>query len=179
MANARTPKRYDTDAVEVCRILSGKAPVDVPIKLESYSKDAFCWFNVWEKVRIDGGEVVYGWMIAFYKGIQVMAYPHAVWKSPDGGLVDITAPQHPTLDQQRTLFVEDTELAGLLANAQPKTPRPTYRLFPLKLRRMWPLVSARCREHDVLRLAGKDDEAKALIKDLENTLNAGLQGSLT
>jgi hypothetical protein len=165
----KTPKPYDPDVKAVCQVLCGKNPVAVPIKVSPNSKDAWCWFNVSEKVRTEGGEAIHGWNIVAYKGIQLIALPHTVWKAPDGVLVDITPTQHPALSLDRVVFVADDYLQTWLANVEPKTQRPSQRPFPFSGRRLWPQIAALIKEQEALRRANKLDEADVKAHEI-NTL---------
>lgn len=63
--------------------------IEIPIRVESYSQPDSCFFNVLDKVENDGGDVVYGWKIHQTKMLSE-AERHAVWRSKEGELVDIT-----------------------------------------------------------------------------------------
>lgn len=70
--------------------LNTKNPIiEVPVHVESYSQPDSCFFNVLDKVENDGGDIVYGWKIHQSK-ILLEAERHAVWRSVEGDLVDIT-----------------------------------------------------------------------------------------
>lgn len=57
-----------------------------------------------EKVRHDGGAIVFGWTIWEWPKVMLTAEFHAVWESPDGDLIDITPkPQRET----SIIFVPD------------------------------------------------------------------------
>ena len=126
----------------------------------------FCG-NPIEKVKRDGGEMVFGWLIAIYKNHWIEGIFHAVWRSPEGKLIDVTAPQSPRLDKDRTLFLEEK---GYVFDAS--NPRPTQRKFPFCSRRLWPVVAERLKEADALRLEGKQAESEAKISSLQRMLNA-------
>lgn len=78
-------------------------PEIIPVKTEPYAKINSCFFNVEEKVKLDGGMVHYGWAIFKTPNIYE-AERHAVWESPDGTLIDIT-PRPNYLS--RIMFVSD------------------------------------------------------------------------
>ena len=87
------------------RLNAGKEIVSVPVVIESYANADNCFPNVLEKVRRDGGNILYGWKIN--KGRHVYeAIRHAVWLSSDGKIKDIT-PQVPIA--REILFVEDND----------------------------------------------------------------------
>lgn len=172
MNPVRTPKPYDPDVLEVCRILCGGKPINVPIKVEAYSRGGYCWFNVLEKIQRDGGEFVCGWMINVYRKSHLVAVCHVVWGAPDGQLIDVTPAQLPTLSQENTVFVPDDNLQPFfkhlkdpiimkdpLRNLKGK-PSPNQRVFYFQHRRNWNAMEVDCRKYDMLRLAGKSEDAK-------------------
>ncbi len=81
-------------------------PVRVDLRVENYAWFLNCYGNVREKVRRDGGEIVYGWAILNYR-ITYEAEHHAVWKSPEGELIDITPREDYALSYM--MFVEDVD----------------------------------------------------------------------
>lgn len=67
-------------------------PIVVEVVIEAGTIVNDCYPNVLQKVKEDGGEIVYGWMIhstPFF----IEAERHAVWKSKEGILKDITPNQ--------------------------------------------------------------------------------------
>ncbi len=85
------------------KIKSSFEPMYVPVMPEKYAIVNECFPNVDEKVKKDGGEIVYGWQL--WKGTLITeAEYHAVWKSPAGELVDITPKQPPI---KEILFIQD------------------------------------------------------------------------
>jgi hypothetical protein len=174
--NPTTPKHYDADVLEACRLICGQKPISVPIKTELFSEDAKCFHNCLEKVRRDGGEVVQGWLISLNKGVYLSALFHAVWKTPDGTLVDITPPQLPSLNSERAVFLHDPNLKATMQD-----PRPIERRFPIKARRCWVTVATRCQKFDELkrlREPEKDREAAALVSELASVLNDAMKVQL-
>ena len=81
-------------------------PEFVPVIIESYAKKQQCFGNVEAKVKRDGGSSHYGWAV-WQSDIICEGERHAVWKSPEGNLVDIT-PRDPAMDQ--ILFISDNNL---------------------------------------------------------------------
>lgn len=78
-------------------------PVIVPIRAESYSINNNCFYNVLDKVKIDNGLIVYGWKLHKSTFLEE-AQRHAVWKSPNGELVDVTPDE---VYKDRILFLEE------------------------------------------------------------------------
>lgn len=79
-------------------------PEIVPLKLEEYSKEKNCFFNVPKKVKIDGGKIHYGWILHenefFYE-----AERHAVWENDNEDLIDITPSQKE--NTEKIMFLSD------------------------------------------------------------------------
>jgi hypothetical protein len=78
-------------------------PEMVPVKIESYAKVSNCFPNVAEKVKKDGEDICYGWVIWQSPNL-IEAEMHAVWISPDNSLVDITPRD---IDFESVLFIPD------------------------------------------------------------------------
>ncbi len=75
----------------------------VPIRIEKYSIKDNCFYNVADKVTNDNGQIVYGWKL--HKAIFFEeAQRHAVWKSPNGELVDVTPDE---VHKDKISFLED------------------------------------------------------------------------
>lgn len=84
--------------------LSNKnGPVYVPIKIDRYSTKDNCFHNVLDKVTVDKGQIIYGWKIHKTSFLDE-AERHAVWKSPDGELIDLTPDQ---AYKDKILFLEE------------------------------------------------------------------------
>jgi hypothetical protein len=66
----------------------------VDAKMEAYSREDNCYVNCMMKIERDGGEVTVGWRkdpgLAGVSPIISILTHHAVWKSPQGALRDIT-----------------------------------------------------------------------------------------
>lgn len=71
------------------KINSKSNPVLIPVRADKNSIVNNCFYNVADKVSIDGGKIVYGWKL--HEGTFIdEAERHAVWESPDKELIDIT-----------------------------------------------------------------------------------------
>ena len=79
-------------------------PFYVHIISEQEAQNGFCYENVLGKIKKSAGSIVYGWYFREYD-YMIEAEFHAIWKSPEGLLIDITPPQDPILKQ--ILFVID------------------------------------------------------------------------
>jgi hypothetical protein len=103
-----TPEKL-TDQIEtLCRkIDSDQSPTYVPVVPVSEAKPGECVYNVKTHISTNGGKMVLGWCIWERPGINLNAEFHAVWKSPDSKLVDIT----PKPDgETKVLFLHDSKL---------------------------------------------------------------------
>lgn len=100
-----TPLAASPQIVDLCaEIATGVEPEFI---LHEPSQDAVvreCFNNVAERVRRIGGDLVYGWAIWEWPGVFIEAEHHAVWRSPDGVLIDITPHEYPT---HGVLFLPD------------------------------------------------------------------------
>lgn len=81
-------------------------PEFVPVIIEPYAKMQQCFGNVEAKIKRDGGSSHYGWAV-WQSDIICEGERHAVWKSPEGNLVDIT-PRDTAID--KIFFISDNNL---------------------------------------------------------------------
>jgi hypothetical protein len=80
----------------------GGTPVIVPVVHDQYGLHGWCSDGVIEKVRHEGGAVVFGWTIWEWPGVILNGEFHAVWANQNGTLLDITPkPQ----GEQQIIFV--------------------------------------------------------------------------
>ena len=77
----------------------------VPVIIDSKAKEDDCFINVSEKIKRDGGSIIYGWTIHTFSFIYE-AERHAVWLSRSNELIDITPRKIP---YKEILFVPDSE----------------------------------------------------------------------
>jgi hypothetical protein len=96
-----------TDTIrEFAKSLGDSAIVRVPVIADDFGLYGWCSDGVREKIKHDGGSIVFGWTIWEWPKVLLTAEFHAVWQSPSGKLLDITPkPQHET----SILFVPDYE----------------------------------------------------------------------
>ncbi|NWL87816.1 hypothetical protein DMN77_09400 [Paenibacillus sp. 79R4] len=85
------------------KINSKYEPIYIPVVAESYALPNECYPNVEKKVELDGGSRIFGWQI-WRTTLICEAEFHAVWKSHDGKLLDIT-PKSPPVES--ILFIQD------------------------------------------------------------------------
>jgi hypothetical protein len=86
-----TPAFLSRSIETLCEELSpGQTPQYVEVVADPCARVHECFPNVMTKVERDGGVVVIGWSIWESPGLFVEAEFHAVWRSPEGTLIDIT-----------------------------------------------------------------------------------------
>lgn len=65
-----------------------------------------CYWNSEYRAKTQGGEIVFGWMFLHWKNVCIEAVHHAVWKMPNGQLLDVT--ENPLGKHQRfCIFLQD------------------------------------------------------------------------
>ena len=97
---------------EFCsRIRSDGSPIAVPLSAELLPIDN-CYWNVAAVVESLGGEIAFGWMIKYWPGLYLTAVHHAVWKSDQGLLVDVTHRQ-PTFEGPTTFVLDSNQVFDL------------------------------------------------------------------
>lgn len=101
-----TPAEFSSGLLDLCQelISDGSQPVYVENRPNDSALVRDCFQNVAKQVAISGGESVTGWAIREFPNWFIEAEFHAVWRSPDGELLDLTPMAHPTA---RILFLHD------------------------------------------------------------------------
>lgn len=98
------PAQIDAATLAFCAMISPEAPFYVPVRIAAHAKPAYCFDNSVAQAAMQGGEAAYGWAIWRWPGRWFEAEHHAVWRRPDGTLLDVT----PQLgDPERVLFLPD------------------------------------------------------------------------
>ncbi|UWR77122.1 hypothetical protein K4L04_03955 [Phaeobacter inhibens] len=99
-----TPRRI-SDAIErLCKEINpGATPETIRVKPDAGAQPSECFFNVAERIKRDGGTMVYGWSIWEWPRVFIEAEHHAVWEK-NGTLVDITPHANR---ERRILFLRD------------------------------------------------------------------------
>ena len=86
-----TPTKITTPINKLCAQLGiGWKPELIPVKQRPDSGFRDCFEDVTRQVSEHGGELVTGWIIWEWKSILVEAEFHAVWRNPNGKLVDMS-----------------------------------------------------------------------------------------
>jgi len=68
-----------------------------------------CYWNVDRLVRDFGGDMVVGWQHLWWPGRLAVSTHHAIWRKPDGSLLDVTQKEQTDRDEGIT-FSPDTSL---------------------------------------------------------------------
>ena len=69
-----------------------------------------CYYNVAHVVQEKGGEAVLGWAFLWWPHRYGVLTHHAVWKRPDGVLIDVTEPQISNAHAAYILFAADDSI---------------------------------------------------------------------
>ncbi|RZJ18614.1 MAG: hypothetical protein EON91_04605 [Brevundimonas sp.] len=100
--------------------LPGRLAVGVPVAPSPWAKPLCCFHNVSNHLEASQGGIVFGWALWTWPGVNIEAIHHAVWRSTDGALVDITP---PPLQVASVTFIEDQDalfdVNDVLADAKP------------------------------------------------------------
>lgn len=107
--NPQSPKKIDRALLSLIGYLGLNPDEAVHLKCsrpEGFEPEHdYCHFNVWCQMRREGGEAQLGWVLVQDKRKSFAeAIFHAVWRHPDGRLLDVT----PRRDnEKRLLFIPD------------------------------------------------------------------------
>ncbi|EDY80638.1 hypothetical protein VDG1235_254 [Verrucomicrobiia bacterium DG1235] len=105
LAPQYVPKKIDAQILEFANeIVNGNKPTYVKVDPPKKAKILNCFHNVEDKIKIDGGEIIYGWEISIIPQLYLEAQFHAVWKSPFGALRCMTPSE---IGSKKILFLED------------------------------------------------------------------------
>jgi hypothetical protein len=100
-----TPTEIDADVKKLISIVCpNSVPMFLTVEPEAYAQVTECFLAIVEKIKRDGGSQVLGWQI-WKSTMLVEAEFHAVWRSEEGLLKDITPKQIPI---SRILFLPDS-----------------------------------------------------------------------
>lgn len=100
-----TPEAISRPILKLCKEVAGSTDARfIPVRSEAGSEPTDAAEAVMQKVERDGGSLQAGWAVWQWADALIEAESHAVWRSPEGELVDIVA--RPG-NEQTILFVED------------------------------------------------------------------------
>ena len=90
-----TPSRVTADIRRLCRRIGNVEPPEfVRVASRSDSEMNDCFMDVRNQVEEFGGDVQHGWTIWTWPGIFAEGEFHAVWRSPQGELIDVSHKKH-------------------------------------------------------------------------------------
>jgi SEC-C motif len=85
-------------------VVPGANPVFVEVRPRNGALASEGFANVRAQVAAAGGSTVHGWTIWEWPSVMIEAEFHAVWKAPDGRLLDVSPPPH---GERRMVFIPD------------------------------------------------------------------------
>jgi len=99
----------------MCRKIGGlDEPVSVDVSSRTDSGRDDCFIDVRRQVDEHGGSIQHGWTIWEWPGISAKGEFHAVWRKPDGQLLDVTQKKD---GESRIVFAPDPPSAYLRSGA--------------------------------------------------------------
>jgi len=104
MGNLITPPEIDKAVSDFCTSISKETPFYVDVETEDFARPSYCFPNVNEKIKREGGSLLVGWQIWTWPEKFIEAEFHGIWCSPSGKKVDITPKDN---DSDKILFLPD------------------------------------------------------------------------
>ena len=99
-----SPRRISPAILSLCQEINPDVePVVVTVKADTGAISSECFYNVTERIKRDGGSMVYGWTIWEWSRVFIEAEHHAVWEK-DGELLDITPKKNR---ERKIVFLPD------------------------------------------------------------------------
>ena len=74
-----TPKEINSDIKSFCKLISNFEPFFIKVEPESWSRQSCCDLNVYEYIRLNGGNIICGYKIWYNHPLYIEAERHAVW----------------------------------------------------------------------------------------------------
>ncbi|MCU4331920.1 hypothetical protein [Acinetobacter pittii] len=111
--NYITPSIDDPNVLELAKTINSEKLQSIPFN-KNLLPTGNCYWNVEHFVNTHGGSIQYGWIFNLWPNILVEAMHHAVWKTPEGNLIDITE-NYSMLSKTHVIFLPDdtSELSTL------------------------------------------------------------------
>lgn len=88
-ATETTPTVISPQVIGLCESLKANRPCYVPVQQDQQGIYGFCNDGVMDKIKADGGAVMFGWIIWEYPKLYLAAEFHALWVDPAGTFIDI------------------------------------------------------------------------------------------
>lgn len=147
----------------------GTEPVYVDVKPREGTHPDAPFAAVDEQVREQGGERVAGWVLRVLPGLFAEAEFYAVWRDPQGSLIDVTPKRRPSA---RVLFLADPSRpvdGRQVSNLRrPLAADPLVEAYLASFDRMFALMTRgeRALQRGPIELEGAEaDEARAIQQD--------------
>ncbi|WP_312432788.1 SEC-C metal-binding domain-containing protein [Lacrimispora sp.] len=103
-----TPKIITEKVIQLCnKVVTDSLPIFVAVIPDEIAKINECFHNVDNVIRRRGGYRINGWAIWQWDNKLVEAEAHAVWKSLDGVLLDVTPHRN---GEKNILFLQDNNM---------------------------------------------------------------------
>lgn len=100
----------DEDLIEFSHNISPSSrPIAIPV-FSSPMPLNNCYWNVDLLVRKHGGSSVLGWRFSRTKNSHILAVHHAVYHTPEGEIIDITAQDNFSFPKGKTVFLPDDSI---------------------------------------------------------------------
>ncbi len=101
------PQSIEKYVVDFCKTISNDDPFYMGVESGADDEPLDCFNNVRKYITKSGGDMMLGWQIWEWYGFMIEAEFHAVWKTTDGELKDVTPKPIPF---DRVLFLPDASL---------------------------------------------------------------------
>lgn len=108
MIRETTPARITQVIIDFCAsITSDSSPEYIDVCPASWATPNECFNNVPRMVKQYGGSMISGWAVWQRGNMLLDAEAHAIWRTPDGKLIDITPHSY---NEKRILFLFDSSV---------------------------------------------------------------------
>ena len=108
MIRVTTPARITQVIIDFCAsITSDSSPEYIDVCPAPWAALNECFNNVYRMVKQYGGSMISGWAVWQRGNMLLDAEAHAIWRAPDGKLIDITPHSY---NEKRILFLFDSSV---------------------------------------------------------------------
>lgn len=108
MIRETTPARITQVLIDFCAsITSDSSPEYIDVCPAPWAALNECFNNVYRMVKQYGGSMISGWAVWQRGNMLLDAEAHAIWRAPDGKLIDITPHSY---NEKRILFLFDSSV---------------------------------------------------------------------
>lgn len=108
MIRETTPARITQVIIDFCAsITSDSSPEYIDVCPAPWAALNECFNNVHQMVKQYGGSMISGWAVWQRGNMLLDAEAHAIWRAPDGKLIDITPHSY---NEKRILFLFDSSV---------------------------------------------------------------------